>query len=128
MKIEDAVPCRGVEALADGTYVAIGVESNGFGVPSLPQQIATMLLVCVAQSRPDEQGCPLTVRVLNPTMEPCADELQTQLSVGRTPLLPEGWCSRMLLPVQMVWLAEAYGGTRSSWQLGTRRTVFRSSS
>jgi hypothetical protein len=49
VKIEYAVPCRGIEALVGGQYVAVGVEANAAVAPQLPMTIVVMLLICTSR-------------------------------------------------------------------------------
>ena len=109
MKIEYAVPCRGIEALVGGTYVAIGIETNAYG-GVLPQRLAVLLLTCLSQGHPDEDRGELTVRVLDPQMEQLGETLRLGYEVPRSPLLPEGWSSRIMLPIQVFFEANTYGG------------------
>lgn len=110
MKIEYAVPCRGIEALVGGTFLIIGAETNAPVVPSLPQQLPTLLLVCISQSFAESPDGELRIRVLNPSMEPCADELGVGFRMERSPLLPQGWSNRILIPAMVMFMADAYGG------------------
>jgi hypothetical protein len=110
VKVEYAVPCRGIEQLANGTYIAIGAEANAFGATSLPQHFGVFLLTCIVQSHPRETTGQLTGRILDPSMEPAGADLQVGFEMHRSPLLPEGWSSRILAPIQIVFEARSYGG------------------
>jgi len=102
VKIEYAVPCRGIEQLANGTYVLIGVETNGFLATSFPMVLRAMVLLCVTESHVATQAgqaSDLTRAVLNPAMEPCGPPLTVQVQAAAHPNLPAGWASRTLAPI-----------------------------
>lgn len=119
MKLEYAVPCRALEALADNTFVILGAETNAFARRQLPQPIAAILLICISQAYGETAEGHLIIRVLNPALEPCAAEMGLDLLVPRAPLLPEGWSARMLVPAQVVFMAEEPGAYSIELAVGT---------
>jgi hypothetical protein len=119
VKLEYAVPCRAIEKLADGTFVILGAETNGFLRREFPQPIAVMLLVCISQAHVDTTEGHLVIEVLNPAMEPCAPEIGHDIRVPRAPLLPEGWSARMLTPARVVFMADRPGGYSIELAVGT---------
>ena len=119
MKLEYAVPCRAIDKLADGTYILLGVEANGFVLASSPQQIAVVLLTCISLPHGDNPVGRLAIQVLNPALEPCAPQMGIDLHMTASPLLPEGWSNRVLIPSQVVFVADAPGAYSIELSVGS---------
>ncbi len=100
MRVAYAFPVRGVEALADGTYLAVGIETNLFPVPSLPAQLTVSLVLCVVATPmevDEELDHQLVLRVLNPDLGHSVPPFTVGLRAMASEALPEGSESRMLL-------------------------------
>src|SRR5258705_7760500 len=110
MKIEYVVPCRGIEQLVDGTQIAFGIETNAQVTSVVPLTVATYLLICITQTHNEEPVGELRIIVLNPSLEPCTDERKVPIVLDRSSLMPEGWSTRTLIPIHMVFEVDTYGG------------------
>jgi hypothetical protein len=110
VKVEYALPCRGVEQLADGTNIVIGLEANSFAVPVFPHPVAVVLLICLSQPPAQVGPSAMTVAVLNPQMQDAAPPLTATLdSSVQHPNLPAGWSQRSMSPSLVQFLATEPG-------------------
>lgn len=97
MRIEYAIPVRHVERLADGSLLAVGIEST-FAVNALPTRIVTPLVVCFACA-PNEAGVdfPFALRIYGPDLELAGEPFDQEFHVDLGPDLPDGWEPRCVM-------------------------------
>jgi hypothetical protein len=103
---EYALICRSIEQLVDGTYAAIGVESNVQIAPTLPCQGIARLLVKL-QGPPGSH--PFRVRVIAPDLQVAGEEMRTNIDLAPAPGLPPGWDCRIMVPMQIIFPVEQAG-------------------
>lgn len=102
MRIAYAIPVRHIEALQDGTFMAIGIESNIFVVPAAAPAFILPMLISVAASPIESTGEPshtLRLRVLGPDMAEVLPPLVMPFGMAPGPNTPEGWEVRSVVPL-----------------------------
>jgi hypothetical protein len=111
VKVAWALPCKHLDALTDGSFVAVGVISDVRILQQLPQPVGVPLLVNITGSVHDIPGeHRLSVVVTNPEMEPVTDALEAGFRVTPNPNALPGGGGNTIIPMQVVFPAATYGG------------------
>lgn len=110
MRVAYALICRHLEHLADGTYAVIGMEANVQHAPNFPTQGIVTLLVKIQGNEPEGSDHVLTAKVLAPDLTDATPELSFGFKSANAPLLPAGWETGLLVPMQLVFAVPEPGG------------------
>jgi hypothetical protein len=103
VKIDWAIPARHLEALADGSFLVLGIGADIVGALEFPTQTIVSLIVSLscdpteARAGVDHE---LAVTIRGVDLEEL-ETLQVALQVGRGDNTPEGWRVRLILPAAM---------------------------
>ena len=112
MKIDWAIPARHLEALADGSFLVLGIGADIVGALEFPTPIIVSLIVSLSCD-PTQAGVDheLAVTIRGVDLEEL-DVLQVALQFGPGDNTPEGWRVRLVLPAVSRFMA-AQPGTYS---------------
>jgi hypothetical protein len=110
VRIDYAIPVRGVELLADGTLMLIGVPTDTITVVDPPEPVLVRVVVGVSSSLADSPGRHvLEARVLDNELEQIGEEMRLNFEMGPSPDSPPGWDLKTQFPLGFHWLASEYG-------------------
>lgn len=112
MRIVYALPVRGIEQLADGTFVLLGVESDIHLVPGFPIPVGIPLfatVACTVAEAASGQGGQFSLRVLGPDLSEVAAPMNIGLNLNPGPNTPEGWDIKTHIPTLVRFEAQEAG-------------------
>jgi len=110
VRVVYAIPCRATEAAANGTFVALGIETNMFRRRSFPETIRVPMLAKLA-GQPGELAAQhvLTMSVLGPDLTPIVPELTLGFALAAGPNEVEGWEPVVVVPITAEFVADGPG-------------------
>lgn len=110
MRIDWAIPVRGVEALADGTSMAVGIKQEFIRPRRLPGPVAIVFIACVVVPPAEfEMPFDFTASVLGPDMTPVGGQLKIEMKVARDGRMPDGWESSLIANLKVQFPAQQAG-------------------
>jgi hypothetical protein len=104
MRVAYAIPVRHVEALQDGSLLAVGIESYILRA-QLPGRVGVPMVIALVGSQHEaQQGIQheLTLSALGPDLTPVMDPLAVQFQMAPGPNNPPGWEVRSVVPITAV--------------------------
>jgi hypothetical protein len=110
VRIDYAIPVRGVELLADGTLALLGVPTDTITLENPPGPVLVRVVVGVSSSRVEAPGRHLLeARVLDRELEQIGDDMRLNFEMAPSPESPPGWDLKTQFPLGFHWLADDYG-------------------
>jgi hypothetical protein len=110
LRIDYAIPVRGVELLADRTLALIGVPMDSVTIEDPPGPVLVRVVVGVSGSHAEGHGRHvLTARVLDKELEQIGDDMHLEFELAPSPESPPGWDLKTQFPLGFHWMADDYG-------------------
>lgn len=113
MYVRYAIPCRHIEALADGSWVAVGMESVIRDVLSMPSLVSAPLFISLGAGHLEatsEIEHRLTVSVRDPDLNLVAEPMiNDDVRIVPGPQTPPGWEVQCCTPMFAAFIANMPG-------------------
>lgn len=109
--------------LRDGSLAVMGVETSGLTVRSLPSVVQISLVVALA-APPTEAGQEFELRasILDAALDEVGSPLSAMMQLNPSPVTPEGWELRGLVPVRARFEVRSAGPHSAELRCGEGRS------